>query len=73
MRRDLALALRAGGGFGLGLAFFLIVTVLVALAGYTQLPKADIWQDALLLDYFQPVAVWLIELLPAEYTKNFMF
>ncbi|SMX42253.1 heme exporter protein CcmB [Actibacterium lipolyticum] len=27
--RDLALAIRAGGGFGLGLAFFLIVTVLV--------------------------------------------
>lgn len=27
--RDLALAFRAGGGFGLGLAFFLIVTVLV--------------------------------------------
>ena len=28
-RRDLALGLRSGGGFGLGLAFFLIVTVLV--------------------------------------------
>ena len=27
--RDLALAIRAGGGFGLGLSFFLIVTVLV--------------------------------------------
>lgn len=27
--RDLLLALRAGGGFGLGLAFFLIVTVMV--------------------------------------------
>ena len=27
--RDLKLAIRAGGGFGLGLAFFLIVTVLV--------------------------------------------
>jgi len=27
--RDMALAIRAGGGFGLGLAFFLIVTVLV--------------------------------------------
>jgi heme exporter protein B len=27
--RDLCLAMRAGGGFGLGLAFFLIVTVLV--------------------------------------------
>ncbi|GFE52349.1 heme exporter protein B [Roseobacter cerasinus] len=29
LRRDLILAIRAGGGFGLGLAFFLIVTVLV--------------------------------------------
>ncbi|MFD1914342.1 heme exporter protein CcmB [Halodurantibacterium flavum] len=29
--RDLRLAIRAGGGFGLGLAFFLIVTVLVPL------------------------------------------
>lgn len=29
LTRDLMLAIRAGGGFGLGLAFFLIVTVLV--------------------------------------------
>ena len=29
LMRDLKLALRAGGGFGLGLAFFLIMTVLV--------------------------------------------
>lgn len=29
LARDLMLAIRAGGGFGLGLAFFLIVTVLV--------------------------------------------
>ncbi|MDW3225589.1 MAG: heme exporter protein CcmB [Paracoccaceae bacterium] len=29
LKRDLMLAFRAGGGFGLGLAFFLIVTVLV--------------------------------------------
>ncbi|ABF63733.1 heme exporter protein CcmB [Ruegeria sp. TM1040] len=29
LMRDLRLALRAGGGFGLGLAFFLIVTVMV--------------------------------------------
>ena len=32
LRRDLVLALRAGGGFGLGLAFFLIVTVMVPFA-----------------------------------------
>lgn len=31
LRRDLALAVRAGGGFGLGLAFFLILCVLVPL------------------------------------------
>ena len=31
LMRDLRLAIRAGGGFGLGLAFFLIVTVLVPL------------------------------------------
>ncbi|MGX9354159.1 heme exporter protein CcmB [Roseobacteraceae bacterium S113] len=30
LKRDLALAVRAGGGFGLGLAFFLIVVTLVA-------------------------------------------
>lgn len=29
LRRDMILAIRAGGGFGLGLAFFLILTVLV--------------------------------------------
>ena len=29
LMRDLRLAVRAGGGFGLGLAFFLIVTLLV--------------------------------------------
>jgi len=29
LRRDLLLAIRAGGGFGLGLAFFLILCVLV--------------------------------------------
>ncbi|WP_299967306.1 heme exporter protein CcmB [uncultured Roseobacter sp.] len=32
LTRDLALAIRAGGGFGLGLAFFLIVTVMVPFA-----------------------------------------
>lgn len=29
LRRDLALSIRAGGGFGLGLAFFLVLSVLV--------------------------------------------
>lgn len=31
LQRDLILAIRAGGGFGLGMAFFLMVVVLVPL------------------------------------------
>ena len=58
--------------FGL-LRGFLIVTVLVALAGYTQLPRSEVWDDSLLVEFFQPLAVWLIDLLPDKYTKNFMF
>ncbi|MFY9237455.1 MAG: heme exporter protein CcmB [Roseovarius sp.] len=39
LTRDLRLALRAGGGFGLGLAFFLIVVVMVPFAVG---PRADL-------------------------------
>ena len=54
LRRDLALALRAGGGFGLGLAFFLIVTVLVPLGVG---PRTD------LLTTIAPGILWLAALL----------
>ena len=37
--RDLRLAIRAGGGFGLALAFFLVVTVLVPLAVGPRAPR----------------------------------
>jgi heme exporter protein B len=52
--RDLALALRAGGGFGLGLAFFLIVTVLVP---FSVGPQAS------LLSTIAPGVLWLGALL----------
>lgn len=54
LSRDLALALRAGGGFGLGLAFFLIVTVLVPLGVG---PRTD------LLTTIAPGILWLAALL----------
>ncbi|WP_298836494.1 heme exporter protein CcmB [uncultured Roseobacter sp.] len=54
LRRDLALALRAGGGFGLGLAFFLIVTVLVP---FGVGPQSD------LLARIAPGILWLGALL----------
>lgn len=54
LSRDLTLALRAGGGFGLGLAFFLIVTVLVP---FGVGPQSD------LLAQIAPGILWLGALL----------
>ncbi len=54
LRRDLALALRAGGGFGLGLAFFLIVVTLIPFAVGPQSARLSdiapgvLWLGALL-------------------------
>ena len=52
--RDLRLAIRAGGGFGLGLAFFLIVTVLVPFA---------VGPQSTLLATIAPGVLWLGALL----------
>lgn len=52
--RDLRLALRAGGGFGLGLAFFLIVVVLVPFS---------VGPQAALLARIAPGVLWLGALL----------
>lgn len=54
LRRDLTLALRAGGGFGLGLAFFLIVTVLVPFG---------VGPQAALLSVIAPGILWIGALL----------
>lgn len=52
--RDMRLALRAGGGFGLGLAFFLIVTVLVPFS---------VGPESSLLSVIAPGVLWLGALL----------
>lgn len=54
LKRDLALAIRAGGGFGLGLVFFLIVTVLVPFG---------VGPDAGLLARIAPGVLWIGALL----------
>lgn len=54
LRRDLRLAFRAGGGFGLGLTFFLIVVVLVPFG---------VGPDAKLLSVIAPGVLWLGALL----------
>jgi len=52
--RDLKLAIRAGGGFGLGLSFFLIVTVLVAFG---------VGPDSATLRAIAPGILWVAALL----------
>ena len=52
--RDLKLAMRAGGGFGLGLAFFLVVTLLVPFG---------VGPEAALLSRIAPGILWLGALL----------
>ncbi len=62
--RDLRLAVRAGGGFGLGLAFFLIVVVLVP---FGVGPEAEI------LSRIAPGILWVASLLAALLSLDRIF
>jgi len=50
-----------------------VVAILVLLAGATPLPKDQWWQDSLLIDQFQTLAVWLRGLLPPEFAQKFEY
>jgi membrane protein required for colicin V production len=50
-----------------------IVAVLVLLAGLTALPQDPWWQEALLLQHFQDMALWLRSFLPANIAENIRF
>lgn len=63
-RRDLALAVRAGGGFGLGLAFFLILALLVAFG---------VGPRATLLSVIAPGILWVGALLACLLSLDRMF
>ncbi|SEM81456.1 heme exporter protein B [Loktanella fryxellensis] len=62
--RDLALAVRAGGGFGLGLAFFLIVVVLVPFG---------VGPDRTILSAIAPGILWVAALLAALLSLDRIF
>ena len=64
LRRDLRLALRAGGGFGLGLGFFLIVVVLVPFGT---------GPDPALLAALAPGILWVAALLAALLSLDRIF
>lgn len=62
--RDLALAVRAGGGFGLGLAFFLVVVVLVPFA---------VGPETAILGQIAPGVLWLGALLACLLSLDRLF
>jgi heme exporter protein B len=62
--RDLTLAVRAGGGFGLGLAFFLLVAVLVPLG---------VGPDAATLGRIAPGVLWVGALLACLLSLDRLF
>ncbi len=64
LRRDLKLAVRAGGGFGLGLAFFLIVVVLVPFG---------VGPETELLSRIAPGILWVASLLAALLSLDRIF
>lgn len=57
-------------GFARGSA---VIVLLVLAAGVTPLPKDSWWQQSQLLDHFQPVALWLRDLMPPELAQYFRF
>jgi|SRR5690554_6235740 len=50
-----------------------IVTILVLVAGVTPMPSDNWWQDSLLLQHFEDLAVWVKQLLPADVADHVNF
>lgn len=50
-----------------------VITVLVLFAGLTPLPQDPWWQESSLLPYFQSLATWTLDLLPADIARHFEF
>jgi membrane protein required for colicin V production len=47
-----------------------VVAVLVLMAGMTPLPQDPWWHESQMMHYFQDMAVWLCQFLPADITKS---
>ncbi|MBI2800530.1 MAG: CvpA family protein [Gammaproteobacteria bacterium] len=50
-----------------------IVTVLVALAGLTPVPRDPWWKESRLLDHFEQLARYAVHWLPPEFAKHFSY
>ena len=51
----------------------LVVAVLVLIGGMTPMPQDPWWHESQLLHYFQDIAIWLRQFLPAEIAKSIRY
>jgi len=65
---DKALGVVFGGARGV-----LIVTMIVLLASLTPMPEASWWQDSAMIGFFQQLAEWIKEIIPADAVGKFNF
>ena len=65
---DKALGIVFGGARGV-----LIVTMIVLLASLTPMPEASWWQDSAMIGFFQQLAEWVKEVIPADSVGKFNF
>ncbi|MFW5426395.1 MAG: CvpA family protein [Methylophagaceae bacterium] len=50
-----------------------IVTLLILAAGATPMPQDDWWQNSLLLEHFEKLAVWVQTFLPSDIADHINF
>ena len=50
-----------------------IVTILVLAAGVTPMPSDSWWQNSLLLQHFEDLAIWVKQFLPADVAEHVNF
>jgi membrane protein required for colicin V production len=51
----------------------LVVAVLVLIGGMTPMPQDPWWHESQLLHYFQDMAIWMRQFLPAEIAKSIRY
>lgn len=51
----------------------LVVAVLVLIGGMTPMPQDPWWREAQLLHYFQDIAIWMRQFLPADIAENIRY
>ncbi len=50
-----------------------VVAVLVLVGGMTPVPQDPWWNESQLMHYFQDMAIWLRQFLPADIAKNIQY